>query len=89
MPSAVNCFHIMLCVNAAQYSGNYIKDNSECANPKVSIGPFLRIQFCIKNSWNNPVEHTKSKEAIPAQRTYVYVGDGPVGIMTDGIYTFQ
>ena len=66
-----------------------VENDSQCSNPEVEVGQFHGVQLGVPHFWNEEVEHTESQEAIPAQSSNVYVRDGPVGKVADGVHALE
>ena len=50
-----------------------------------AIGPFV----VFPQARGEPVEHTGSHEAVPTEGSGVYVADGPVGVVGEGVDRFD
>ena len=68
---------------------NGVEQNAQRTEPEVYIHQPLRENRRVVHAWNKPVQDGKRQEAVPAQRTHVYVCHNPVGKVGNAVDVFE
>ncbi len=66
-----------------------VEDDTQCADPEVEVGQFLRVQVGVVNARNQPVQDTEGQETVPAKRSHVNVCNDPITKMRDRVHVLK
>src|SRR5690606_33701690 len=69
--------------------GHCIEYDTQSGQPEVPVGHLHRIQVSSEDAWNEPIEHAKGQQTVPAKGTNMHVSNCPVSEMGNSIYIFK
>jgi len=62
---------------------NDVEQNPDGSKPEMGAHKLPTPQRCLEQPWEEPVRHSERHHTVPSQRTSMYMGDRPVGVVTE------
>ena len=62
-----------------------VEEDSNHTDPEVEVGETVAVELGVPEARDEPVEHARRHEAVPAEGAAMDVADDPVGVVPKGV----